>query len=253
MALSPTAVIAGLASILSVFSTGIGIWTAWENHDLDKKAKALENQAKGLEIRISEQDADIRKSAEKRAQSVAEHDYTLRVVETLTKALETSDKKRQSVALALVQTVSDDGLRARLAGTFQVIDEVDKGIQDRSREVQTEAQQAVQQQQLAEGASWKYDVFWCTDQPNNQAMASQVVTTLRSAGLSRVNLRPWNTRASLQMDPKGNGLQIRAERTEQDQAKFVHDTVKEKNALDFDIFHINGNTPFYLSTFVCKL
>ncbi|MGE4048615.1 MAG: hypothetical protein AB7F35_27415 [Acetobacteraceae bacterium] len=235
MAVSSTAVIAGIASVLSLVSTGIGIKAAWENQELKVMADA---QA----IWIAKQDGLIREHAEHRAQTSAERDHTFKVVETLTKALETTDARRQYVALALVQTVSDDGLRTRLAATFQAIPELDSGVRENARTVQTQAEVAVQQQRLAEGADWKYDVFWCTDQPSNQATAAHVVTTMKNAGLSRVTLRPWNARANLQLDPNGSGLQIRAERSEQDQAKFIPDRVKEKNALDFDIFVINGNT-----------
>jgi len=68
MAVSPTALIAGVASVLSLVSTGVGIMTTLENQRLAKETHELKQRADAQGMRISEQDGEIRRNPERRAE-----------------------------------------------------------------------------------------------------------------------------------------------------------------------------------------
>jgi len=239
-------------SILGVVSTAIGIWVAVATQQL----KVTSDHQK---LRIDAQDSAIRASAEQRAATSAQRDYLLKVYDKVIQAVETTDKKKQLVALALVESLEDPGLQEKLAKVFANAPTVeDQSTRDRAKEIQKTASYAVATQSAAGNAKgWDYDIFWCEDPPANQDTAKSVFTALNTGDPAhgRIRLRSWSASQNKQPGYGVAGYEIRGEVSEQKQMEFLKRIIDPAAPKPFDVKTTTGATPtpWYISVWVCPV
>jgi hypothetical protein len=236
-------------SILGVVSTAIGIWVAVATQEL----KATSDRQK---LRIDEQDAKLRISAEQRAGTSAEREYLLKVYEKVLQAVESTDKRKQQVALALVESLNDPGIQEKLAKVFAAAPTVeDPSTKSRAREIQVSASAAVAAQAGGNPKGWDYDVFWCEQSPGNQDVARQVVAGIGNGDPAhgRIRVRSWSAKENQQAGYGVAGYEIRAEAVERSQAEFLKGIVDVAAQRPFTIKTTSGTspTPWYLSIWIC--
>jgi hypothetical protein len=207
-------------------------------------------------LRIDAQDAALRASAEQRASTSAQRDYLLKVYEKVIQAVETTDKRKQQVALALVESLEDPGLQEKLAKVFTNAPTVeDQSTKDRATKIQQSASVAVAAQAAANSKGWDYDIFWCEEPSVNQDTAKRVFTAISTGDPAhgRLRLRSWSASQNKQAGYAVTGYEIRAEASERPQADFLKRIIDPTAPQPFDIRTTTGTTPtpWYLSVWVC--
>jgi hypothetical protein len=234
-------------SILGVVSTAIGIWVAVATQQL----KATSDHQK---LRIDAQDSALRTSAEQRATTSAQRDYLLKVYEKVIQAVETTDKRKQQVALALVESLEDPALQEKLAKVFANAPTVeDQSTRDRAREIQKSASVAVAAQAAGNPKGWDYDIFWCEAQPANQDTAKGVFSAIATGDPAhgRIRLRSWSASQDQQSGYGVKGYEIRAEAQERPQAEFLKRIIDPSAPQPFQVKTTSMRTASYISVWVC--
>jgi len=237
-------------SILGVVSTAIGIWVAVATQQL----KAVSDHQK---LRIDAQDSAIRASAEQRAATSAQREYLLKVYDKVIQAVETTDQRKQLVALALVESLEDPALQERLAKVFANAPTVeDQKTKDRAKDIQTTASFAAATQSAAGSAKgWDYDIFWCEEPAANQNVAKSVFTALNTGDPAhgRLRLRSWSASQNRQAGYGVAGYEIRGEASEQPQMEFMKRIIDPASPQPLDLRTTTGTTPtnWYISVWVC--
>jgi hypothetical protein len=235
-------------SILGVLSTAIGIWVALATQEL----KVTSDHQK---LRIDAQDAALRASAEQRATTSAQRDYLLKVYEKVIQAVETSDKRKQQVALALVESLEDPGLQEKLAKVFANSPTVeDQSTRDRAKVIQKAASEAVAQA-AGNSKGWDYDIFWCEEPAANQDTAKRVFSAINAGDPAhgRLRLRSWSASQNKQAGYAVTGYEIRGEPSERPQVEFLKRIIDSSAPQPFDVRTTTGTTPtpWYISVWVC--
>jgi hypothetical protein len=238
-------------SILGVVSTAIGIWVAVATQEL----KATSDRQK---VRIDEQDAKLRISADQRASTSAQRDYLLKVYDKVLQAVETPNKRKQQVALALVESLDDPRLQEKLAKVFTASPTVeDPSTKSRAKQIQVGGvlSAAVAPQASGNPLGWDYDIFWCDQQPANLSISKQVVAAISNGDPAhgRIRLRVWGASQNEQSGYRVSGYEIRAEPDERAQAEYLKRIVDSAVPQPFTIKTKIGAapTPWYLSVWVC--
>jgi hypothetical protein len=237
-------------SILGVVSTVIGIWVAIATQQL----KTVSDHQK---LRIDAQDSAIRASAEQRAATSAQREYLLKVYDKVIQAVETTDQKKQLVALALVESLEDPALQERLAKVFANAPTVeDPKTKERAKDIQKTASFTAATQSAAGSAKgWDYDIFWCEESAANQDTAKNVFAALNSGDPThgRLRLRNWSASQNKQGGYGVTGYEIRGEASEQPQMEFLKRIIDPAAPQPFQLKTTTGAnpTPWYLSVWVC--
>jgi hypothetical protein len=238
-----------IGSVLGIISTAIGIWVAVATQEL----KATSDRQK---LRIDDQDAKLRISADQRASTSAEREYLLKVYDKVVQAVETTDKRKQDVALALVESRDDPGVQAKLAKVLAVAPTVENAAtRSRASQIQVSATAAVAAQAGGNPKGWDYDIFWCAQSRGNEDVARRLVTAIDSGDPAhgRLRLRSWSASQNQQAGYGVAGYEIRAETVEQAQAEFLKGIVDPAAPQPFTIRTTSGAspTPWYISIWVC--
>ena len=247
--------ILGTASAaIAVISAGLGVYATWQSVVLKQRAddQALSIADQG--IRIQQADQQLRLRADSRAETASEREYVIKVFDKVTAALEGSDSKKQQIALALVETLSDAALRERISRTFQIAPEVTAEIRASASQLQQRAAEAVTQQQAfaQQGlVKWAYDIFWCETGSNNKAIASRIFNNLATQPNKRLQLRAFSKESNAVSGYQVTGFQIRAEQVELPQAKILKEYLEASTGLSLAITLVNNRTPDYISIFIC--
>ncbi len=171
--------------------------------------------------------------------------------------METTDKRKQQVALALVESLEDPGLQEKLAKVFANAPTVeDQSTKDRAKEIQKTASYAVAAQSAAGNAKgWDYDIFWCEEPAANQDTAKRAFTALNAGDPAhgRLRLRSWSASQNKQPGYAVAGYEIRGEASERQQMEFLKRIIDPSAPQPFDVRTTTGTTPtpWYISVWVC--
>ena len=258
-----------LGAVLAVISTGLGIFLTFENSRLERNANEQRNelaaqklQLEAIDLDIKRQDGEVRKQAEARAERGANRDYTVIIYSKVWDALEKQDPKRQHAVLALISTHPDVDLVNRLSGIFtQDSASVSPEVKAEAEKIQKIAAISVAQQQQLQSLDpgFSYDVFWCTDNPQNQIIASQIYSKLVSIPNRRVRLRTgWTAETNNRQGLPARGQEIRTdsgqdkEKTQGEALKHILNDGANEPFKIVPVRNSSGPTLGYISVWICN-
>ena len=246
MSNGPSGWLGAAGSILGVVSTVIGVWVALNTQQLKATSEAQK-------LRIDAQDVQLRVSADQRATMSAQRDYVLKVYDKVILAVETTDKRKQQVALALVESLADPALQEKLARVFTSAPTVeDQSTRDRAHEIQRTAAVAVAAQ-AGNSKGWDYDIFWCQERSANEETAKKVLGAIPSGDPAhgRLRLRSWSASQNAQSGYGVKGYEIRAEAPERSQAELLKRVIDPMSPQPFEIKPTSMRTAWHISVWVC--
>jgi hypothetical protein len=114
---------------------------------------------------------------------------------------------------------------------------------------------AQQVQQQARADIRNIDVFWCTAQPKNEAVASRLYSELSNAERGRLRQRRWTEQENASPGYQVRGLEIRAEINQMEEASQLKSALDRAAGAAFTIKTVKDRPPNfpsnYLSVFVC--
>lgn len=243
-----------LASRLSAWaaaaSAAIGVYVAIGNSVLQQKAAEQTIMLNEQKVRLDAADQLLRERADSRAEATTEREYIIRVYDKVSEALQTTDTRRQLVALALIETLPEARLRDRLSRSFALVPDLNPDVSAKAKGISEDAKVAVAiDQSLAAG--WNYDIFWCTSRQENQVVAASILTGFGRLPASRVRVRqlpPQENAARFQAE----GFQIRAEAGEMEQAYALKPLLEGITRQPVTVKTVQTPTKNYLSVFVCQ-
>jgi hypothetical protein len=235
-------VVAAISALLGLVGTALGVYASWQGNVL--KAESDRQKAQ-----IDRQDAQIRLNQEERARLTGQREYFLKVIDKILEAVEQENAKKQEIALALVDSLDDPHTRERLARLFQAAPTATNQTKERAGAIRESAQFTIAQQT---DRGWDYDVFWCEGNAANEAVGRQIGDAiLKDPNHGRVRVRPLSAQQNQRSGYGATGVEIRAERNEQEQADRLLSMIKPV-AGDAIIRTSSLDTPWYLSVFVCR-
>lgn len=238
-----------LSAVAAAASAMIGIYVAIGNAGLEQQSAKQTILLNEQKARLEAADQLLRERADTRAEATTEREYIIKVYEKVSEALQTTDSRRQLVALALVETLSEARLRDRLSRSFALVPDLSADVSAKAKVINDDAKVAVAiDQSLAPG--WNYDVFWCTANPANQAVAAGIVTGFGRVPTSRVRLRQLAPEQAATFH--AGGLEIRAEAGEMEQAYALKPLLETVTRQSVTVKTVQNVTRNYLSVFVCQ-
>ncbi|MCR9077292.1 MAG: hypothetical protein NXI07_14740, partial [bacterium] len=108
---------------------------------------------------------------------------------------------------------------------------------------------------LGNPGGWDYDVFWCEKEPSEieRATAQEVATAITGANTGRVRVRMLPDAVNARPAYQVKGAVIRADSTEMEvaEAERLRDAIKAATGLTFTVEQNTGESPWYLSVFLC--
>jgi hypothetical protein len=242
--------LAVVATAISMASTGLGGWLTVQNHDLERRSRAIEDANKELQ-------QELARSKELRDTDEFALDYNLRVYEKVVAVFAQPNPSEQSqrAILAVIKALRETPFKAEIAKAVSISAQADETVRAEAEIVQTVADFAVEQR--AGGgtrSAVNYDVFWCEANPGLEPRAEAVAAVLqRELRPNRVRVRKLPRPVNAQPGYNVARFEIRAERGESGLAEEVRDALaKGGTAGAFSIVTVSNSTPWYLSIFLCE-
>lgn len=259
-------ILSGAAALLGLVSTAVGVWIAWDTHQLKREADILNNRV-GAAQKAAE--LAFEQSRAQRDTDQFTLTYNMTVYKEVVALIEEGDLPcgKQRAVNAFIQSLRDSSFKAGMADAVKEAGSNCAGVAEKAAEIyagtnfdleqrSVEQTAAIRQEQRTAPASaygWDYDVFWCEANPANRAVAEKLSAALAQGDPKhgRIRVRPLPTTVNDRAGYGVRGYEIRAERQEQEQALLVKPHLEAAAAQTFTVTTSGQSTPWYISVFAC--